>query len=30
MSDRVQLLADRISGGILIGGAGVLLAMSRR
>ena len=30
MSGRVQLLADRVSGGILILGAGVLLAMSRR
>jgi len=30
MSGRVQLIADRISGGILILGAGVLLAMSRR
>jgi homoserine/homoserine lactone efflux protein len=30
MSGRVQLIADRISGGILICGAGVLLAMSRR
>jgi homoserine/homoserine lactone efflux protein len=30
MSSRVQLIADRISGGILICGAGVLLAMSRR
>jgi homoserine/homoserine lactone efflux protein len=30
MSGRVQLIADRISGGILIAGAGVLLAASRR
>jgi homoserine/homoserine lactone efflux protein len=30
MSSNVQLWADRISGGILIAGAGVLLAMSRR
>ena len=30
MSGRVQLIADRVSGAILIGGAGVLLAMSRR
>jgi threonine/homoserine/homoserine lactone efflux protein len=30
LSGRVQLLADRISGGILIAGAGVLLAASRR
>jgi homoserine/homoserine lactone efflux protein len=30
MSGRVQVIADRISGGILIAGAGVLLAASRR
>jgi threonine/homoserine/homoserine lactone efflux protein len=30
LSGRVQLIADRISGGILIAGAGVLLAASRR
>ena len=30
MSGRVQLLADRVSGVILIAGAGVLLAASRR
>jgi homoserine/homoserine lactone efflux protein len=30
MSGRVQQIADRISGGILIAGAGVLLAASRR
>jgi homoserine/homoserine lactone efflux protein len=30
ISGRAQLLADRVSGGILILGAGVLLAMSRR
>jgi homoserine/homoserine lactone efflux protein len=30
LSDRVQLMADRISGAILIAGAGVLLAASRR
>jgi len=30
LSGRVQLVADRVSGGILIAGAGVLLAASRR
>jgi homoserine/homoserine lactone efflux protein len=30
VSGRAQLIADRVSGGILIAGAGVLLAMSRR
>src|SRR5882724_2030602 len=30
LSGRVQLIADRVSGGILIAGAGVLLAASRR
>jgi threonine/homoserine/homoserine lactone efflux protein len=30
MSGRVQLMADRVSGAILIAGAGVLLAASRR
>jgi homoserine/homoserine lactone efflux protein len=30
VSGRAQLIADRVSGGILICGAGVLLAMSRR
>jgi threonine/homoserine/homoserine lactone efflux protein len=30
LSGQVQLIADRISGGILIAGAGVLLAASRR
>jgi threonine/homoserine/homoserine lactone efflux protein len=30
MSGRVQLIADRVSGAILIAGAGVLLAASRR
>jgi threonine/homoserine/homoserine lactone efflux protein len=30
VSGRAQLIADRISGGILIAGAGVLLAASRR
>ena len=30
LSGRVQLIADRLSGGILIAGAGVLLAASRR
>ena len=30
VSGRAQLIADRISGAILIAGAGVLLAMSRR
>jgi len=30
LSGRVQLLADRVSGAILIAGAGVLLAASRR
>ncbi len=30
LSGRIQLWADRISGGILIAGAGVLLAASRR
>jgi threonine/homoserine/homoserine lactone efflux protein len=30
VSGRAQLIADRVSGGILIAGAGVLLTMSRR
>ena len=30
VSGRAQLIADRVSGGILIAGAGVLLAASRR
>jgi len=30
VSGRAQLIADRVSGAILICGAGVLLAMSRR
>jgi threonine/homoserine/homoserine lactone efflux protein len=30
LSGRVQLIADRVSGAILIAGAGVLLAASRR
>ncbi len=30
VSSRAQLIADRVSGGILIAGAGVLLAASRR
>jgi threonine/homoserine/homoserine lactone efflux protein len=30
LTSRVQVIADRVSGAILIAGAGVLLAASRR